>query len=219
MVDETERVRLDTFVRPAKPILDYLTRYTLESRLHADPLRYSGVSPSDLEGVSTTLSEVQSRLQALLHEGTILLGHSLENDLHALKVPPPPPFSSNPTHHAQMVHGQVVDTSLLYPTGQEGRKNSLRWLAQRFLSQSIQEGSHDSVQDALTALRLVHLKLKNGPSFATHEEETESLLNRLERQQPPRRTTICDQPALARRFTAKTKASVVPGESDAEVPL
>ena len=41
-------------------------------------------------------------------------------------------------------------------------RSALKVLAQRFLKRRIQEGSHDSVIDARTALDLVHLKVKHG---------------------------------------------------------
>ena len=41
-------------------------------------------------------------------------------------------------------------------------RSALKVLAQRFLKRRIQEGSHDSVIDARTALDLVHLKIKHG---------------------------------------------------------
>ena len=52
-----------------------------------------------LEGVSTKLIDVQNALRALFTEETILVGHSIENDLLALKL----------------YHNQIIDTSLLYP--------------------------------------------------------------------------------------------------------
>lgn len=45
------------------------------------------------------------------------------------------------------------------------QQNSLRWLADHYLKQTIQRGAHDSKEDAITALRLVHLKLQHGPFF------------------------------------------------------
>lgn len=45
------------------------------------------------------------------------------------------------------------------------QQNSLRWLAGKYLNETIQSGSHDSKEDAVTALRLVKLKLKHGPFF------------------------------------------------------
>ena len=41
-------------------------------------------------------------------------------------------------------------------------RSALKVLAQRFLKRRIQEGSHDSVIDARTALDLVNLKIKHG---------------------------------------------------------
>lgn len=147
------------------------------------------------------MADVQARIRTLLHEETILLGHSLENDLHALRL----------------LHERVIDTALLYPAGQEGRKNSLRWLAQRYLSLNIQDGKHDSVQDACAALRLVKLKVSKGRSFAVQEEATENLFLHLEKQDPPRKSILVDVPHLARRFTMKTAAHAAVAESDEEV--
>lgn len=45
------------------------------------------------------------------------MGHSLENDLTALKI----------------VHTRVVDTSVLYPSSKgRGFKNALRWLVKKY---------------------------------------------------------------------------------------
>ena len=48
--------------------------------------RFSGITAKTLENVTTTLAEVQKHLVGLLPPDAILLGHSLENDLRALKV-------------------------------------------------------------------------------------------------------------------------------------
>lgn len=39
-----------------------------------------------MRGIKTTLCEVQAVLLSMIHEDTILLGHSLESDLKSLKV-------------------------------------------------------------------------------------------------------------------------------------
>lgn len=53
-------------------------------------LRFSGLTADDFVGVDMTLEEVQRRLLRMVAADTILLGHSLESDLRALKVPLPP---------------------------------------------------------------------------------------------------------------------------------
>ena len=52
--------------------------------------RFSGLTTKDFVSVSTTLEEVQERVLNLVSSDTILLGHSLESDLRALKVDTPP---------------------------------------------------------------------------------------------------------------------------------
>lgn len=48
--------------------------------------RFSGVTEKDLEGVKTTIRDVQAVLLSMFSSDTILCGHSLESDLKALKV-------------------------------------------------------------------------------------------------------------------------------------
>lgn len=48
--------------------------------------RFSGVSEEDVKGHHTSLSEVQETLLSFVNADTILIGHSLEMDLCALKV-------------------------------------------------------------------------------------------------------------------------------------
>jgi hypothetical protein len=48
--------------------------------------RFSGIKAEDLEGVTTTIREVQAVLLSMFSAKTILIGHSLESDLKALKV-------------------------------------------------------------------------------------------------------------------------------------
>lgn len=73
VVDEELQVIYDTLVKPPNPIINYLTRY-------------SGITEEKLQGVTKTLREVQEDLVQLIPEDTILVGHSFENDLIALKV-------------------------------------------------------------------------------------------------------------------------------------
>ena len=48
--------------------------------------RWSGVNAEMMENVTTTLADVHEFLHTVLLEPTVLCGHSLENDLIALKV-------------------------------------------------------------------------------------------------------------------------------------
>jgi RNA exonuclease 1 len=77
-----------------------------------------------------------SRILFLLHclGNTILVGHSLENDLRAL----------------QLFHPFIIDTSMLYTRdgGDGKRKHALRYLASKYLNVAIQNDStgHCSAQ-------------------------------------------------------------------------
>lgn len=151
LVNEDGKVVLDELVQPPGPVTDYLTRW-------------SGITPDMLQGVTTTLADVQARVRALLPGDAVLVGHSLENDLKALKL----------------VHPRVIDTALLYPhAAGDTHKYGLKALAERYLGRliQVQGDGHDSVEDAMACLDLVRLKLQRGipprvprcsPPVATH---------------------------------------------------
>lgn len=132
--------------------------------------RYSGITAEKLAAVSTTLESIQKRLLELFTPHTILIGHSLNSDLAALKL----------------THPFIVDTSILYqhPRGPP-MKSSLRWLAQKYLGREIQKGhgthGHDSIEDARACLDLVKMKCERGPRWGTSEAAGEPIFKRLSR--------------------------------------
>ena len=138
IVNEALECVYDTYVKPEFPVLDYRTKY-------------SGLSEEILEDVTTTLQDVQAALPSLLPSNSILIGHSLENDFHAMKF-----------RHPFVIDTSCIFTPLATPTGKPG----LRKLCKELLSEDIQNSDrgHNSIEDATTCMKLVHLKLKKGDS-------------------------------------------------------
>ncbi|KAL7610698.1 small RNA degrading nuclease 1 [Lactuca sativa] len=137
VVDRDLKVKLDELVKPEKAVADYRTNIT-------------GVSAKDLEQVTCSLQDVQDSMKKLLSRGTILIGHSLNNDLQALKID----------------HTRVIDTSLVfkYWSGSNFRRPSLNDLCKAILGYELRkEGEpHDCLEDARAAMKLVIAKIETG---------------------------------------------------------
>ncbi|XP_063085022.1 RNA exonuclease 1 homolog isoform X2 [Cavia porcellus] len=134
VVDTDMQVVYDTFVKPENEIVDYNTRF-------------SGVTEADLVDTSITLRDVQAVLLSMFSADTILIGHSLESDLLALKV----------------IHSTVVDTAVLFPHRLGlPYKRSLRNLMADYLRQIIQDNvdGHSSSEDASACMHLVIWKIR-----------------------------------------------------------
>ncbi|KAG0144729.1 hypothetical protein CROQUDRAFT_659683 [Cronartium quercuum f. sp. fusiforme G11] len=167
IVNESGESILDELVKPKLPILDYLTKF-------------SGITPSRLDTVTTTLEDVQKKLINLINFDTVLVGHSLECDLRALKL----------------LHPWVIDTSVIYqhPKGLP-MKPSLKWLSQKWLNKEIQSGGlngHDSEEDARTAVELVLKKMLKGPGYGEFINDVESIFERMSRGNDPKRSAVID---------------------------
>jgi RNA exonuclease 1 len=186
IVDEQCSVLYDSYVLPSSPILDYHTKF-------------SGITADLLIDCKVMLKDVQLKLQEILHADMILVGHSLENDLIALKL----------------LHTKVIDTSILYPNQRGGNyKNALKYLAQRFLNTTIQANCHDSIVDASTAMQLTQLKIQKGPKFGgLNEEDTESLFKILESSN--NKCAMVDTTPVLKQY-ATTTTSAIPVSSDKE---
>ncbi|XP_010182349.1 PREDICTED: RNA exonuclease 1 homolog [Mesitornis unicolor] len=134
VINSDLKVVYDTFVKPDTKVVDYNTRF-------------SGVTEEDLENTSITLRDVQAVLLNMFSADTILIGHSLESDLFALKL----------------IHGTVVDTAIVFPHRLGlPYKRALRTLMADYLKRIIQDNveGHDSSEDAKACMELMVWKIK-----------------------------------------------------------
>ncbi|KAI7739281.1 hypothetical protein M8C21_017511 [Ambrosia artemisiifolia] len=153
VVNRDLKVKLDELVKPDKVVVDYRTSIT-------------GVSAKDLEQVTCSLQDIQESMKKLLSRGTILVGHSLNNDLQALKVD----------------HTRVIDTSLVfkYWSGSNFRRPSI--LISVLGYELRKEGApHNCLEDARAAMKLVLAKIDGGvdnnsiPTYQNDVHETEAM--------------------------------------------
>ncbi|KAK1897145.1 RNA exonuclease 1 like [Dissostichus eleginoides] len=134
VIDSEMKVIYDTFVRPEAKVVDYNTRF-------------SGVTEEDLENATITLRDVQAVLLSMFSAESILIGHSLESDLLALKL----------------IHSTVVDTAIVFPHRLGAPyKRALRNLMADHLKRIIQDNvnGHDSSEDASACLELMLWRIK-----------------------------------------------------------
>lgn len=130
---------IDDYVASPEPIQDLLTRF-------------SGINPGDLDpSVSThfvtSLKNVYLKLRFLIDAGVCFVGHGLKKDFRIINIYVPPE--------------QIIDTVDLFHL-ENKRKLKLSFLAEHVLNYRIQQDTHDSIEDARTALYLyreyLHLK-------------------------------------------------------------
>ncbi|KAM4595767.1 RNA exonuclease 5 [Fundulus diaphanus] len=136
LVDSDGNCVLDQLVKPQNRVLNYLTKF-------------SGITAAMLRPITTTLRDVQATIRTLLPDNAVLVGHSLNNDLVALKL----------------IHQHVIDTSLLYRR-EFGQKFKLKVLAEAVLKRQIQteeKRGHHPTEDAVAALQLAQYFINAGP--------------------------------------------------------
>jgi PAB-dependent poly(A)-specific ribonuclease subunit 2 len=113
-------------------VVDYLTAF-------------SGIKPGDLDPKCSQhnlipLKIAYKKLWLLLNLGCIFIGHGLIKDFRTINIRVP--------------KDQVIDTVDLFFIQARQRKLSLRFLAWFLLKEDIQLETHDSIEDAKTALKL-----------------------------------------------------------------
>ena len=135
--NEKPQLIIDDYIYIKEPISDYKTRF-------------SGILPGDLDPTISkynvvSLKTVYLKLRILVDRGCIFVGHGLRKDFSICNLYVPAE--------------QVRDTVDLFRLPYQ-RMISLRFLACHLLNSDIQTETHDSVEDAATAMRLYKLYLK-----------------------------------------------------------
>jgi PAB-dependent poly(A)-specific ribonuclease subunit 2 len=123
---------IDDYIAIKEPVVDYLTKYSGVTAADLDPRR----SEHNL----VSLKVAYKKLWVLLNLGCRFLGHGLKQDFRVINM--------------QVPRAQVIDTIELFYLPARLRKLSLKFLAFQILKEEIQEGNHDSIEDARTALKL-----------------------------------------------------------------
>lgn len=129
---DTDEVLLDSLVKPDDPVTDYRTRI-------------NGIKEDHLKDVEFTLKHAQEFMAALCSEETIIMGHSVNNDLAAIR----------------MEHYCIIDSACLFKASDsETATVGLKDLSMTILKKPMPE-THDSVNDSRVALRCLEYYLKN----------------------------------------------------------
>ncbi|RYP10340.1 hypothetical protein DL765_008150 [Monosporascus sp. GIB2] len=126
---------IDDYITIKEKVVDYLTSY-------------SGITPEDLDPRTAhqrghnlvPLKIAYKKIWILLNLGCKFLGHGLKQDFRVINIHVP--------------KSQVIDTSDIFFIKERLRKLSLQFLAHTLLKEDIQQETHDSIEDARTALRL-----------------------------------------------------------------
>ncbi|KAI2610550.1 ubiquitin carboxyl-terminal hydrolase-domain-containing protein [Hypoxylon sp. NC1633] len=126
---------IDDYITIKEKVVDYLTSY-------------SGITPEDLDKKMAQqrghnlvpLKIAYKKIWILLNLGCKFLGHGLKQDFRVINIHVP--------------KSQVIDTSDLFFIKERLRKLSLQFLAHTLLKEDIQQSTHDSIEDARTALKL-----------------------------------------------------------------
>lgn len=123
---------IDDHIHTSEIIVDYLTEFS--------GIRFGDLDPHTSPYTLTPLKVVYKKLRVLVDRGCIFIGHGLSKDFRIINIYVPPE--------------QVYDTVDLYFLRERQRRLSLRFLSWFVLHENIQTDTHDSIEDARSALML-----------------------------------------------------------------
>uniref|UniRef100_A0A182K3F0 RNA exonuclease 4 n=1 Tax=Anopheles christyi TaxID=43041 RepID=A0A182K3F0_9DIPT len=131
IVNEHGEVLVDCYVKPQEAVIDYRTEI-------------SGIRPEHVKQ-GAEFKTIRELVRQIIH-GKILVGHALKNDLLVLNL-------RHPKYN-------IRDTSRFRPIAKKAGSfgtPSLKSIAYALLGEDIQDGSHDSVEDARAAMKIYRL--------------------------------------------------------------
>jgi len=123
---------IDDHIHTSETIVDYLTEFS--------GIRLGDLDPHTSPYTLTPLKVVYKKLRLLVDRGCTFIGHGLSKDFRIINIYVP--------------LEQVIDTVDLYFLRERQRRLSLRFLSWFVLHQNIQTDTHDSIEDARSALML-----------------------------------------------------------------
>ena len=153
---------LDHFFKPIGEVIDYKTAF-------------SGITEETLKDCQTSSADGIKILSEIADRSTIIIGHSLENDLRALKL----------------IHYRCIDTAILYM--EKKRKPSLAMIYQKFIGKPFRQSmdGHDSAEDARAAAELAQFAIKEPISSVPEPPKLPSFLTELLNNQ--KKVTLVDR--------------------------
>lgn len=141
LVDFKGDVVFDKHVRPPKgaDVINYRTHV-------------SGIRPKDIKWNSNALNFKTAQNEvAKIIENCIVVGHSLKNDFHALMLTHPPHLTRDTARFKPLLRARKQGSFKV-----KHRPQKLKKLTKEILGVEIQEGEHDSADDARAALALYY---------------------------------------------------------------
>ncbi|KAF8078063.1 ubiquitin carboxyl-terminal hydrolase-domain-containing protein [Lyophyllum atratum] len=168
---------IDDHIHTSEVIVDYLTEFS--------GIKFGDLDPHLSRYTLTPLKLVYKKLRLLVDRGCIFIGHGLSKDFRIINIYVPPE--------------QVIDTVDLYFLKARQRRLSLRFLSWFVLHEHIQMDTHDSIEDARSALSL-YKAYHQFEEAGTFDQKLEELYTegRLYNFKPPPPLDTMGTPALGR---------------------